>query len=117
MTRLKSKSKAVQAGKVHLNRKKLSKETVFLIYFALVLLIIGILTGVNSFLFAYIKCGKPPVAATNFAAAYSYKLPGERGSGPHPFHVYYCSPAEAEQAGYRHNQLSKGSSYLKDRQQ
>jgi hypothetical protein len=113
MTRLKSKSKSAQTSKVNLSRKKVSKETVFLIYFILGLLIIGIPTGVNSFLFAYIKCGKPPVAATNFAAAHSYALPGEHGSGPHPFHKYYCSQAEAEQAGYRHSPLSEGTSYLK----
>jgi hypothetical protein len=51
---------------------------------------------------ATIKCGHEPVIATNFAAGYSYTLPGDAGYGPNMFNnTYYCSAADAEAAGYR----------------
>lgn len=48
------------------------------------------------------QCGHQPVIATNFAAGYTYDLPGDAGYGPSIFNnTYYCTAAEAEAAGYR----------------
>ncbi len=46
---------------------------------------------------AVIACGHQPVIATNFAAGYSYDLPGDPGYGPGIFtDTYYCSAKDAE---------------------
>jgi hypothetical protein len=51
---------------------------------------------------AVIACGHQPVIATNFAAGYTYDLPGDPGYGPGIFSdTYYCSAKDAEAAGYR----------------
>lgn len=60
----------------------------------------GIGSGYVGYGMAYIRCGKQPVIATNFAAAYSYVLPGEKSYSPDVFSRYYCSQAEAEKAGF-----------------
>ena len=55
----------------------------------------------------FVRCGRQPVEATNFAAAYSYDLPGDREYSYFPILVtsYYCTEAEAKKAGYNHNPL------------
>ena len=51
---------------------------------------------------AVIACGHQPVIATNFAAGYTYDLPGDPGYGPSMFNnIYYCSAKDAEAAHYR----------------
>jgi hypothetical protein len=51
---------------------------------------------------AVIACGHQPVIATNFAAGYTYDLPGDPGYGPGIFSdTYYCSAQDAEAAHYR----------------
>lgn len=55
---------------------------------------------------AVIACGHPPVIATNFAAGYTYDLPGDPGYGPNIFNDrYYCSTNDAEAAGYRRSPI------------
>ena len=40
---------------------------------------------------ATIQCGRQPAIATNFAAAYSYEMPGDLDYGPSIFSSgYYC---------------------------
>jgi hypothetical protein len=54
-----------------------------------------------------VKCGGPPVAATDFAAAYSYNRPGDKYYGLSPYiSQYFCTEAEAKAAGYHHNRLN-----------
>jgi hypothetical protein len=51
---------------------------------------------------ALIACGHEPVIATNFAAGYTYALPGDPGYGPGIFDdIYYCSAKDAEAAHFR----------------
>lgn len=54
-------------------------------------------------------CGRVPVAATTFAAADSYDLPGERyydvGFWPLIVPEYYCTEQQAKDAGFHHNPL------------
>lgn len=53
-----------------------------------------------------VRCGRLPVLATNFAAADSYEEPGDYDYGPSFFTSgYFCSAAEAEQAGYHRTPL------------
>lgn len=55
---------------------------------------------------AYAQCGHAPVAATSFAAAYSYKMPEDASYGPGIFNRYFCTAKEAESSGFRRNVLS-----------
>ena len=51
---------------------------------------------------ATIRCGHEPAIATEFAAGYTYELPGDFDYGPSLFQsTFFCSAAEAEAAGYR----------------
>jgi hypothetical protein len=49
---------------------------------------------------ADVRCGGPPVAATRFAAANTYDLPGDVNYGPGVFPIilpdYFCTEADAE---------------------
>lgn len=48
-----------------------------------------------------IRCGREPVAITNFAAAHTYWLPGDAGYRPGDlFQGYVCSEATAKERGY-----------------
>jgi hypothetical protein len=50
---------------------------------------------------AWARCGHQPVIASNFAAAYSYDIPGDFDYGPSLFaSAYFCTASQAEQAGY-----------------
>lgn len=50
---------------------------------------------------ATIRCGHEPAIATEFAAGYTYDLPGDPGYGPSLFSAtFFCSAGEAEAAGY-----------------
>ncbi|SDT58745.1 hypothetical protein [Actinoplanes derwentensis] len=54
--------------------------------------------------FYRLKCGGEPVIATDFAAARSYRLPGQ-GLPVNPFDTeFFCTEAEAQDAGF-HRQL------------
>jgi 4-amino-4-deoxy-L-arabinose transferase-like glycosyltransferase len=48
-----------------------------------------------------IRCRRQPVAISDFAASYSYKLPGDHGYRRESFlQDYVCSEAEARRKGY-----------------
>jgi hypothetical protein len=57
-----------------------------------------------AWLVADARCGGPPVAATRFAAADTYDLPGDSNYGPGVFPIilpdYYCTKADAEAHGF-----------------
>jgi hypothetical protein len=52
-------------------------------------------------------CGRPPVAASRFAAAYTYDLPGQSGYGAGLFPIivpeYYCTESDAQAHGFQHD--------------
>ncbi len=57
---------------------------------------------VAGFFVATAQCGHQPVIVSNFAAGYSYYLPGDADYGPGLFQdQYVCSEADARAAGYR----------------
>lgn len=94
-------------------KKPLQKKKMFslmqkiaLIVVGVILLGAGLITGYLQFGIATVVCLKPPVAATTFAAAYSYELPGEPLYGPSPFNQYYCNERDAKNAGFRHSVLT-----------
>lgn len=78
----------------------------------IIILIISMLAGFGSggiqYGIAMITCGRQPVAATNFAAAYTYDLPGDPLYSVSPFDTYYCTEQAAISAGYQHSPLSPG---------
>jgi len=86
-------------------KTRLSWQKVILIGAAVViLLVVGILSGVLPFALNTVTCGKLPVIASTFAASYSYKVPGDPGYGPGLFnYVFFCSKEEAERAGFHHD--------------
>ncbi len=52
---------------------------------------------------AAIRCGHEPVIASEFAASYSYQLPGDPDYKPAIFaDTFFCSAAEAQAGGYNH---------------
>lgn len=67
----------------------------------IVLLALGWIGGVNGYLITYIGCGKPPISASDFAASFSYEIPGDEGYGPGLFQKYFCTEDAARNAGYR----------------
>ena len=79
-------------------------KTILLVTAAVVLLVVGMLSGVLPFLLNTVSCGKLPLVASRFAAAYSYKVPGDPGYGPGLFNYdFFCSQEEAERAGFHHD--------------
>ncbi len=54
----------------------------------------------------YLRCGGSPVMATDFAASYTYKLPGQSGYKPTIFDEYYCTEAQAKAAGFHASPLT-----------
>jgi hypothetical protein len=81
---------------------------------------LGLMTGLSSGTIQYaaatIACGRQPVVATSFAAAYSYNLPGDPLYSPGPFSQYYCTEQEAIKAGFRHSPLSSGGQAAEEAQ-
>ena len=54
----------------------------------------------------YLKCGGQPIIATDFAAAYSYQVPGDDLYGADIFtSAYFCTEEQAQAAGYRRGSL------------
>ncbi len=52
-------------------------------------------------IYATTRCGRQPVAITNFAAAHSYEVPGDPGYHRSDlFQSYVCSEDEAKAKGY-----------------
>jgi len=74
-------------------KKRLYRKTIILTVTAtVILLLVGILSGVLPFALNTVSCGKLPVIASTFAASDSYKTPGDPGYGPGPFNtVFFCS--------------------------
>jgi hypothetical protein len=71
---------------------------------AVILLVLGMVSGVLPFAWNTIRCGKLPVVASTFAAFYSYKVPGDPGYGPGLFrYEFFCSKEEAERARFHHD--------------
>lgn len=104
MTRINKKS-AIETPKSSL---RIGKRAVIL-FGLVVLLLVGMFSGLLPYAAAYLGCLKAPVSASRFAASYSYTLPGEYGYGPSPFgQSYYCTQAEAEAAGFHHSPLTEG---------
>jgi hypothetical protein len=55
----------------------------------------------GAFLATWIRCGREPAIASNFAAGDWYDLPGDMDYGPTLFSSgFYCTAADAERAGY-----------------
>ncbi len=54
-------------------------------------------------------CGGPPVAASRFAGADTYDLPGDSNYGPGVFPIvlpeYYCSEADAKAHGFKRDPI------------
>ena len=68
---------------------------------------LSLISGILQFAAATVSCGKLPVAASSFAAGYSYIAPGDTGYGPNPFNNhYFCSAEQAKSAGYHHSPLT-----------
>lgn len=56
-----------------------------------------------------VKCGARPIVASDFAAAYSYRRPGDDGYRVDIFTSdFFCTETEAERAGFTHNVLPDG---------
>jgi len=53
------------------------------------------------YVFALVRCLHEPVIVSDFMAAYSYYLPGDRSYSPSALSDYVCTAAEAERDGYR----------------
>lgn len=87
------------------NRNQKIPKSIIVVGVMIVLLVFGWLGGVNAYLTSYINCGKPPVSASDFAASFSYELPGDEGYGPGPFQQYFCTENQAQSAGYRRSSL------------
>lgn len=66
------------------------------------IIIIALVTvlGVPQYVFATARCGKLPIIASKFAAAYSYTHPGDKYYAPNALSIYFCSSEEAEQNGF-----------------
>lgn len=67
----------------------------------------GIFSGWLPFLFNTVRCMRLPVESTRFAAAYSYRLPGDEDYGVHSFSEYnYCTEVEIKATnGYHRSML------------
>jgi hypothetical protein len=85
------------------SRRSLSTGQRVTILFGIIgILLIGTVTGLLPYSIAFARCLKPPILASTFAASYSYEMPGDSTYGPGPFiSAYYCSPSEAEAAGFQ----------------
>lgn len=70
------------------------------IWSAVVLTILNLLTGYITYGVVAIACMRLPVTATNFASAKSYFVPGQSGYGPNAFREYYCTEQDAQNAGF-----------------
>lgn len=54
----------------------------------------------------FIKCGGRPVVATDFAAAYTYRVPGSDDYGVDSLVTdFFCTEAEAQSAGFSPSDL------------
>ncbi len=85
-------------------KPKKSKNNILiwsLVSAAVLLFLIGFVSNVIPFTYNVIRCGKQPVESSKFAAAWSYKLPGDYGYGIHLFSDYrFCTEIEAQSGGY-----------------
>ena len=86
-------------------KKRVSRlKVIVIVIAAVILLVLGMFTGVLPFAFYTIRCGKLPVVAITFAASYTYKVPGDPGYGPGIFNdEFFCSKEEAERARFHHD--------------
>lgn len=68
---------------------------------ALVVVTLPVAVLYGPWLYATARCGRQPVAVTNFAAAHSYELPGDAGYHRSDlFQSYMCSEGDAKAKGY-----------------
>lgn len=84
-------------------KKKIVIVVSVLVVLAFILLVF-VSTNIMAFAYNTIRCGKMPVEASNFAASYSYSLPGDKdyeyGTGVLASYYDFCTEAEAEAEGY-----------------
>ena len=53
-----------------------------------------------------VRCGRQPIAVSDFAASYSYRLPGDATYRRDSlFQDYVCSEAEARRKGYERSSV------------
>lgn len=71
----------------------------------LLIVLVAVLFGWPQYTFATLRCGRQPVIASRFAAAYSYSMPGDKTYAPNVFSEYFCSSDEAEKHGFRSSLL------------
>src|SRR5947209_8728649 len=69
-------------------------------------LCVPIISSYTKFPLYVIKCGKVPIAATDFAAASSYDTLGSKYYSLFFVNRYFCSEVEAQEAGYHRNPLN-----------
>lgn len=106
-----SMTKAKKKAPEKVSKPSLSTGQRIAILFGIIcMLLIGSVTGLLPYSIALVRCLKPPISASTFAASYSYEMPGDLGYGPGPFvSAYYCSPSEAEAAGFQRTPFSGGA--------
>jgi len=63
-------------------------------------LLAQLITGIFTYSFAVIGCGRQPVAANRFGADYHYYEPGSAFYRVSPFYDYYCTTQEAKAKGF-----------------
>ncbi|MDO8335286.1 MAG: hypothetical protein Q7T74_00695, partial [Candidatus Saccharibacteria bacterium] len=69
--------------------------------------LVGLVSGVIPFAYGVAKCGGLPVESSNFAASFSYNLPGDKAYGIQPLSYYeFCTATQAENEGYHRDPLS-----------
>jgi hypothetical protein len=73
--------------------------------FFLLFVLVIVLFGWPQYAFATLRCGRQPVIASRFAAAYSYSVPGDKTYTPDVFSEYFCSTGEAEKHGFHPSPL------------
>jgi hypothetical protein len=82
--------------------------TILVLYF--VSLFVPLISPFSKFPLYTVKCGGVPIEATNFSAASSYSLPGDRTYRITSFTShYFCSEEEAHDAGFYRSPLAQPS--------
>lgn len=64
-------------------------------------LLLGLIPGYTQFAVGVVRCGQLPVMSSDFAAGYTYRLPGDKGYSPSLLSDFkFCTGADAEAHGY-----------------
>ena len=89
-----------EVNKEKLRWKKPLMITSIIVTVYIISLFVPLIKAYTQFPLYLIGCGRLPVIANDFAAAYSYIPPGTRLYEIHVFAHYYCTEQEAESHGY-----------------